>query len=332
MTANTDAVLDILNDLGFTNISLRKGKDEVRFSREEGSNPTSMRLKLTDLRYKCFSTNEKGNLYSLAMERKCLSFPESLDYIASVTKLDKSQFNRKTRTPFGGFYKGLMREIQEPEATMKTYDERLLEPFLHKYNLMFFRDGINFQTQEEFKVGWDIESLRITVPEWTLDGKLCGVMGRLNDPHCEKDERWIPVIPCSRTLTIYGYHQNYATIQIKGLAIIGESEKFVQQMHSMGSKVGLALCGCDISDVQAKYLKGLLAPRLILALDEGLKEEDVRAKAERLVVDNNVMKNRVGYVWDAEHEILPAGSKASPTDLGRDKFTYLVQKKVRWLK
>lgn len=331
MSSNPDAVLDILNDLGFTNISLHKGDREIRFSREEGSNPTGMRLRMDDLRYRCFSTGDKGNLYTLIMNRKILSFPESLDYVASLLGLDKSQFNRQVRLPFGGFYKRLKRELEEPETTMTIYPESILEPYLHKYNMMFFKDGINFQTQAQFKVGWDIESLRITVPEWTLDGKLCGIMGRLNDPNCEKGERWLPIIPCSRNLTLYGYHQNYEMIQSKGLVVVGESEKFVQQMHSMGSQVGLALGGCDISEVQAKYLKGLLIPKIILALDEGIDEDRVREQASRLTVNNQVMQNKVGYIWDEDHEVLPAGSKMSPTDVGKEKFAYLVKKKVRWI-
>ena len=94
-----------------------------------------------------------------------------------------------------------MKEIQEPEYSMQTYDTSILDEYAGKYNLMFFRDGINFQTQEHFNVGFDIETLRITVPEYTLDGKLCGIMGRLNDSNCAKEERWLPIIPCSRSLT-----------------------------------------------------------------------------------------------------------------------------------
>lgn len=287
---------------------------------------------MDNLRFTCFSTGGKGNIYTLIMDRKILSYHDSLEYVAHFLGLNKADFSREIKLPFGGFYRQLNKAKSEPETTMKTYSENILEPYLSKYNMMFFRDGIDFQTQAKFKVGWDIESMRITVPEWTLNGKLCGIMGRLNDPHCEKGERWLPIIPCSRSLTLYGYHHNYSTIQTKGLTIVGESEKFVQQMHSMGSHIGLALCGSDISTVQAKYLKGLLIPKIILALDEGIEEDRVRELAKRLVVDNQVMRNQVGYIWDADNEILPKGSKMSPTDVGKEKFTYLTKTKVRWIK
>lgn len=317
--------------MDYTQITYRNQKNELRFSREDGHNPTAMRLKLDTLKFDGFSINAHGNLYSLVMQTKNLSFPKALKYIAETLGLEKSQFSKKIRYPFGGFYKGLMKEIQEPEYSMTTYDESILDEYTGKYNLMFFKDGITFETQEHFNVGFDLESLRITVPEYTLDGKLCGIMGRLNDSKCSKDERWLPIIPCSRSLTLYGYHHNYEFIQQKNIVVVGESEKFVQQLHSMGSCIGLATCGCDVSDIQAKHLKALMTSKIILAYDEGLEEEQIRLQAQKLILNNAVFHNRVGYVFDRENLILPKGSKASPSDLGKDAFTELIKNHVTWL-
>lgn len=317
--------------MDYTQITYRNQKNELRFSREDGHNPTAMRLKLDTLKFDGFSINEHGNLYSLVMKTKKLSFPKALRYIAETLGLEKSQFSQKIRHPFGGFYKGLMKEIQEPEYSMTTYDESILDEYRDKYNTMFFKDGINFQTQKHFNVGFDLESLRITVPEYTLDGKLCGIMGRLNDSQCSKDERWLPIIPCSRSLTLYGYHHNYEFIQQKNIVVVGESEKFVQQLHSMGSYIGLATCGCDVSDIQAKHLKALMTSKIILSYDEGLEEEQIRLQAQKLLLNNAVFRNRVGYVFDRENLILPKGSKASPSDLGKGAFTELIKNYVVWL-
>lgn len=317
--------------MDYTQITYRSKQNELRFSREDGHNPTAMRLKLDTLKFDGFSINEHGNLYSLVMKTKKLSFPKALRYVAETLGLEKSQFSQKIRYPFGGFYKGLMKEIQEPEYSMTTYDESILDEYANKFNLMFFKDGINFQTQKHFNVGFDLESLRITVPEYTLDGKLCGIMGRLNDSRCSKDERWLPIIPCSRSLTLYGYHHNYESIQQKNIVVVGESEKFVQQLHSMGSGIGLATCGCDVSDVQAKHIKSLMTNKIILAYDEGLDEDQIRLQAEKLILNNAVFKNKVGYVFDKDNEILPKGSKASPSDMGKEAFTELIQRHVIWL-
>lgn len=331
LTNNVDACISLIESMGYTQITYRSHKNELRFSREDGHNPTAMQLKLDTLKFNGFSINLHGNIYTLVMETQHLSFRKALQYVADELGLEKSQFSQKIRYPFSWFYRGLMKEIQEPENAMQTYDESILEEYLGKYNLMFFNDGINFQTQEYFKVGFDLESLRITVPEYTLDGKLCGIMGRLNDSKCAKDERWIPLIPCSRSLTLYGYHNNYDYIQQKNIVVVGESEKFVQQLHSMGSRVGLATCGCDVSDTQAKYLKALMTAKIVLAYDEGLEEDQIRLQAEKLVMDNAVFQNRVGYIFDREHEILPEGSKVSPSDYGKAAFSELMKNHVTWL-
>ena len=196
---------------------------------------------------------------------------------------------------------------------------------------MFRHDGIDFDTQKVFGVGYDIETQRITVPEYTLDGKLCGIMGRLNDKHCDKAERWLPIIPCSRSLTLYGYHRNYADIQDKNIVIIGESEKFVQQLYSMGCKTGLALCGCDVSTIQAKYIKSLMTSRVVLALDEGIAEDQIRSQAEKLITKNAMFTNKVGYIYDKDNKILAKDSKASPSDLGKQAFAELCKYNIVWL-
>ena len=331
LSNNLDACITLLEAMDYTQITYRNQRNEIRFSREDGHNPTSMRLKLDTLKFDGFSINAHGNLYSLVMMTQKLSFPKALKYITETLGLEKRQFSKKIRYPFGGFYRGLMKEIQEPEYSMETYDESILNEYAGKFNLMFFKDGINFQTQEHFNVGFDLESLRVTVPEYTLDGRLCGIMGRLNDSKCSKDERWLPIIPCSRSLTLYGYHYNYEFIQQKNTVVIGESEKFVQQLHSIGKLTGLATCGCDISAVQSRHIKALMTSKIILAYDEGLDEEQIRVQAEKLILDNAVFKNRVGYVFDRDNEILPKGSKASPSDFGLKPLNELVKNHTVWI-
>ena len=113
--------------MGFTQITYRQHKNEIRFSRDEGHNPTAMRLKLDTLKFDGFSINAHGNLYSLVMKYENMTFPEALHFIADELGLQKSQFSRKVKYPFGGFYKGLMKEIQEPEYSMQTYDTSILD-------------------------------------------------------------------------------------------------------------------------------------------------------------------------------------------------------------
>lgn len=332
LTNNKDGILTILESLDFTDIQYNSSKNEFRFAREEGRNPSSVRLSLDTLLFKSFSTNEKGNIYTLVMMKTGDTyFPNALNYIADLLGLEKDKFNSKIKYPFGAFYKDLIREMQEPEYTMETYDEAILEPYLHKYNTMFFNDGIDYQTQEKFKVGYDLETNSILIPQYTFDGKLFGIQARNNDLNCEHSQRWWAFLPCSRSLSLYGWHINYQSIQEKGMVIIGESEKFPQQLDSFDCHIGLATCGNNISPVQEKYIKGLLVPKIILGYDEGLEENYLREQAKKLKVNTSIYKNSVGYIFDRDNEILLKGSKMSPSDVGKKGFAELIKRKVVWI-
>lgn len=331
LSNNPDIIRLILEDLGFDNISQNDSKKTLRFARKGGNNPTSMVFNLDRLSYYCFSNNNKGNLYSLCMKEKNISFHSALNYITNKANLDKSQFNISYKLPFGGFYKNIIKSIVEPENSIKTYPESLLDPYKNKYNMMFFNDGINFQIQEEFGNGYDIETNRITIPEYSLDNKLIGIMGRLNDTKYDNEERYLPLIPCSRSLTLYGYSRNYLQIQEKDLVVIGESEKFCLQLASMGCNIGLSVCGCHISDIQAKYLKALMVNRYIICFDEGLELENIAEECKKIQVDNAIFQNAVGFVYDYKNKYLPKGSKASPSDFGKDVFQKLIKECVIWL-
>ncbi len=328
---NADAVILLLEALGFDRINHNRFQNKVRFAREEGRNPSSVSLDLGTLFYKCFSTNERGDIFTLIMRKRNINFAQALDFVASTLGLEKERYNHKTKPLFGGRFRGLIKAKNQPESAMPVYNESILEPYSHRCNLMFLRDGISFDVQERFKIGYDYETNRITIPIYTLDNKLCGIMGRLNDPDCPKEERYLPLIPCSRSLTVYGYVANYMSIQQEGRCIITEAEKGVMQLASFGYNFGLSTSGCTISDVQRRYIKCLRAPKIILAYDEGLAEHNMREEAKKLVSDNTLLKNQVGYIYDRQNEILKRGSKNSPSDMGKTGFEALLNNHVTWL-
>lgn len=329
---NEDDCIELLESIGYEKIKYNAHKNELRFARDTDRNPTAVKFSLDTLKFVCFSTGDKGDIFTLIMTANGCTFPESLKYVAKFLGVSDADLKyHKTSLPFGGFFKKIAHDEESPEYTMETYDEDILNNYDGYNNLMFWSDGISFETQSEFGVGYDFYTNRITVPEYTLSGDLCGIMGRLNDRNCEKGERWLPIIPCSRSLTLYGYHKNYANIQQKGVVIIGESEKFVQQLHSMGCGIGLSICGCNISHTQSKHIKNLMPKKIVLALDEGLNEEQIVAEAEKLLSNNKMIQSKVGYIYDRNNDILIKGGKQSPTDLGKKAFCDLYKNHIVWI-
>lgn len=331
LSSDSDSVYRILEEIGFTNIRYDPHKRQFRFARREGGNPTSVILNQDTLQFFCFRTNSKGNLYTLVMEKMGIGFAECLNYVCKKAGIKCNDVNQKIKLPFGGFYKNLYKETESPECTLKTYPESILSSYCSSPNLMFLRDGISIATQQDYNIGYDIFTNRITVPIRTLKGEICGIMGRLNDTDCPHEDRWLPVIPCSRSQTLFGFHKNYRAIQEKGICILAESEKSPMQAQTFGCNLVLGTSGCHISNTQAKYVRSLLTDRIIVAFDEGLEEEYIRNEAKKLISDNCIVKNKVGYIWDDNNDVFEKNKKQSVTDLGRDKFTYAINKKVRWL-
>jgi DNA primase len=331
LSGNADAIEEILMSLGCTNIKLNVLRNEFRCSRDYGKNPSAVRVDIESLRFQCFSTGEQGSIYNFIMSKRNINFPESLRWVVKILKLNKEQFTGQTIIPFGGFYKHLIRSTAEPELAMKTYDDNLLDRYGLVTNLAFLKDGIDLKTQEHFHLGYDHDTDRITIPQWDVNGNLVGIMGRSNDPNIPYEYRWMPIIPCSRSYTLFGYHQNYAAIQQQQMCIITESEKGPMQLRTMGYNFGLATCTRTISSVQERYLKALRVKKLIIAYDEGISEDELRAEAVKLQITNKIYASEVGYIYDRDGDILQKGSKSSPTDLGKETFGILVNKYTKWM-
>lgn len=331
ISGNKDAIETILENLNCIGISYNRQHESFRFGLYEGKNPTGNILDINSLKFTSFSSSAGGSIYSLIMLKKGKTFPEALKWAARSLKIDENELNMSIKLPFGGFYKHINKAKEEPESMMQTYSEQILEQFGHVCTTTFLKDGISLQTQEKFKLGYDMLSDRITIPQWNFNGELVGIMGRSNDPQIPHSQRWFPIIPCSRGHTLFGFHQNYAKIQQQQTCVIVEGEKGVMQLSSMGYNIGLATCTKSISSVQARYLKALRVDKYIIAYDEGVTENELRHEAEKIKIQNHICDNKVGFIFDTSNQILQEGSKCSPTDLGQAKFKELVQKHVIWI-
>lgn len=328
-----NALYSIIESLGFEDIREKNGSNGgyFVFPNLDGDNKGAINVYKNSLNYNNYTRGIKGNIYTLVMDIKKVNFPKALEYVAKTLGINKELLNSEIKYPFNGFYLDIIKSIQEPELSMQTYDLNILDEYSNKYSKLFFEDGISYTSQQKYGVGYDIWSNRITIPEFTFDGKLCGIMGRLNDRNCAHEERWLPIIPCSRDLTLYGYVENYNKIKQKDLCIIEESEKGVMQMNTMNCNIGLASCKNYLSSIQVKYIKALNVSRTILAYDEGLEEDYIREQAKKLIVDNCFMKNKVGYIYDRNNDLLKKGGKQSPSDIGKKGFAELVKHHVVWI-
>lgn len=281
----------------------------------DGDNTSAIVVYKNSLRYENYTRDEHGNLFTLVMDRCDCSFPDALRHIVKWCNLVVG--NVKVTYPFGGFYRHL--EVDDADdVRFKVYKQSEL-PSSDSLSEKFFKDNIDFLTQEVFGVRYDHKSDSVLIPIYGYHGQLVGCKARRNASDVDFGSRWYAYLPYSKTSLVYGWYQNYKSIVEKGICIITESEKGVQQLYSMGCKLGLAVAGHDISHVQSKYIKLLGCNEIIIAFDEDVEEDKLEIECSKLKTDSN----KVFYIKDRDHKYLEFGSKNAPTDLGLDVFRAL---------
>ena len=320
LQSNPDNVIKVLEKIGHNDIK-DKGS-YLQMSNIDGDNPTALCILKENLIYSNFSHGKKGSFFSLVMDERRCNFNEALQFIAKCIGYSKKE-SIKIHKPFHGFYDELLRAEKAPELTLRKYTENDL-PDAGSLSKLWLDDGVDLLTQEKFGIRIDHSSNRIIIPEHDFYGNLVGAKGRFNGD-CSFDERWSMYIPYSKSYIIYGYFQNYDSIQRKQKAIVFEAEKSVLQAVSMNCNIGLALGGHDISNVQSKYLKRL-GVDIIIGFDAGISKEECVEQAQKVMIDNRIWRNKVGYI-----DMSDVSGKNSPTDMGLDIFRGLIKHKIIWL-
>lgn len=313
---------------GFDNVKV--GSKEIRCAIDEQGNGTSIRIKLDEnLTANDWVREYHGDIFTIIMKCKNVSLKDIIRKVKSELGIDYIQFGKRNKI-FGGFYDNIKLRNKQ-SFKLEKYNEDIMESYLHKYNTLFLRDNISFETQKKFKIGVDLASSRITVPYYDLEGDLIGIEGRYMGDY-EKDEtpKWFPILPFPKSQILYGYYTNYGHLQGSEVIYIGESSKFCMQLDTMGFNNSVALGGKSIHPQQLKQLSWLNPKKIVFCLDEGLEEEFIISQVDKVKILLKFFDVQVGYVFDENNVIMEEGSKCSPSDLGKINFIKLTNDYIKW--
>lgn len=253
---------------------------------------------------------------------KGYNFPQAIKYVAKTLGIKETDVTR-TKLPFSGFYKGLEKD-NDDSTSMEVYPESILNQY-QGLSQKFFLEGVSFNIQENYEIGFDHTENGIAIPIRNMIGNLVGVKMRNNDCNCPHEKRFWSPYSYQKTKVVYGLYKNYGTIVKKNSLVIFESEKGVMQAASCGCNIGIALGGHDISKVQSRIIKSLMIDKIIVAFDEGLDEYEIIEQCEKLKSSTGFYNPKIYYIYDKHNEILKRGSKDSPIDHGKTVFQDLVR-------
>ena len=315
-----DLVL-LLKKYGYGKFNVNE--DEIRCSKPDSSNGSTCRIRLNNcLSCTDFSSSFNGDIFELII------FHTNVTYADIVSKCYE-MFNIEDTDDedFDGLDLDL--DTSPKEILIPIYDKSELDNYENVWNLRFVKDNIMPRTQKIFHIGYDYRSKRISIPWFTVEGELLGVMGRA-DYTDYGDFKYFPLLKFKKHHSLYGIYENQKYIE-NGRVYIGESEKFVLQLHTMGIRNAVSLGGNSIDNYRLSLLEKLNIKEIVYCFDEGL-EIDVQKRA--LKITKKYFKNEVklGIMFDKHNKYLPKHSKCSPSDLGKQVWEGLVSDCIRWLK
>ena len=322
---NPEQIEKILSYYNYHSINITD--KEIRCAKVGGDNPSGCRIKLNDnLSATDFTTSYNGDLFGLIATHTGLTYREVLKTITTMLgKKIEGNYQPEEEVLFDGFFDSLYVPYESEEEV--TYDESVLEEYNsgYKWFKRFADDGILPSSQLKFQIGFDEESNRITIPWRDFEGKLIGIMARLNLDE-KTNFKYIPLIPFPKHKFLYGMYQNKEYIKESRKVYIFEAEKSVMIGDSLGYKNFLAIGGNQISTTQVQQLLKLGVSEIVLCMDEGLMidaiKRDIQTIKSCLFMKDNI---KIGIILDKKNEYLPKGSKVSPIDLGKEVFEKLIK-------
>lgn len=320
---NPDSIINILESFEF--YQPRILHNEIRCGLYEGSNPTAIRIKLID-NDNLFVTDYSRSMYydiiNYIIKSKNADFKNVLNVIKQELDIDNYYDLSINKSVFGGFYNHISK--QQSELYTKTYTEDILEQYDIGYNKRFALDNISLQTQKEFDIGYDVISQRITIPIRNQYGEIIGIKGRANWDITEDEPKYLYIIPCPMSITLYGLSQNFSHLQNNDIYIF-ESEKSVLQCHSYGMRNAVAIGSNSLSAMQCKLLMQLQPKRIIFMLDKTLDLKNTFTNIERLRTYLTMQDTIIMY-WNWHKSVLP--DKSSPSDYGTGELRKIINNEL----
>lgn len=322
---NPEHIVNLLELYGCEKIRIRD--KEIRCAREDGANPTAVVIRLTNnekLYLKDYELNFSGDLINYFVQIKCVPFRDVMNAIKRELHID-SIYNYKRHTGlFGGLYNNIMRSGDEVQVV--TYPEKILEQYGNTPNLLWLKDGISFDTQRKWYVGYCAETQRITLPIRTPSGEVLAVKGRANFELDEFTPKYLYLVQGAMSQTLFGYSENYNMLYENHIFIV-ESEKSVLKLDSWGYNNVVALGSNSLSSAQAKLILSLNPQSVTFMLDKDLPLANTKRNAD-LLRSFCVMKEINIRYWDwTENITMPA--KSAPCDTTIDEWHYILTNELK---
>lgn len=297
----------ILEDLGCGNIVKHSGYYSC--SNPDGNNKSAVVVyindNLTTINYtrNIIKNKRSADLFDLVSFYRDCSFPETLKYVHELLGLD--YYQEKEEPCESLQILRMLKDMQsndniDKDEPLRPISEKILEYYLPYGNALFENDGITLEVQQEFGIGYDPSTNRITIPIRSPIGDLCGVKGRLFGAPDEFHSKYLYIEPTMKTNLLYGLYENRDYIKQANQLMIFEAERSVLKCASFGYRNCVATGGKKISKTQVELItRSGCTP--ILCMDKDVEYDELLSLANMFmdgidvyaIIDkNNLMREK----------------------------------------
>lgn len=320
---NKKDLILLLKEYGYGKFNVNE--DEIRCSKPDSSNGSTCRIRLNNsLMCTDFSSSFNGDIFELIIFHTDTTYSDIVSKCYEMFDIEDTDDE-----DFDGLDLDLDLDTIPKEVLIPIYDKSELDNYEHVWNMKFVDDNIMPKTQQVFHIGYDYRSRRISIPWFTVQGELLGVMGRAYYDNYG-DFKYFPLLKFKKHHSLYGIYENKKYIE-NNRVYIGESEKFVLQLHTMNVRNALALGGNSIDNYRLSLLEKLNVKEIVFAFDEGL-EIEVQKRALKTTKKYFGDKVKIGVMFDGHNKYLGKGTKCSPSDLGKEVWTNMVTNCIKWMR
>lgn len=224
----------------------------------------------------------------------------------------------KTKKDYVAPLKAIMREKQQVREIVPNpiLPESVLDEFLPYPSLDWINEGISFETQKLYGIGFDLDSKRITIPMRNRFGQLVGVKGRIMKDE-DDDRKYLYLYRYQNRYEWFNFHYAHPYILMDKKVYIFEAEKSCMKAYSNGIFNTLAIGASEISPEQVQMVKQLgLDIEIVLCYDKGITLDEIRKNAQLFE------GRKVQAIFDTSNLL---SGKDSPIDEGIEVWNELIK-------
>lgn len=218
----------------------------------------------------------------------------------------------------------------------KPIDEKIKNQYTMFPYWGWIEEGISWDAQNEFEVGYDLATDRVVTMVRDKDGQLIGVKGRYVGDNQDMLDRkkYLYLHKVNKSVELFNLHRALPYIQKHKSVIVWEGYKSVMKCWDIGIYNTVSIEGDDMSPIQISLLKNLgIDVHIILAFDKdkmGIPfDEETGELLENyppaIMEQAKKLTNRKVSAIIDKWGIL--GDKDSAIDRGRENFNQLYKKK-----